>query len=410
MFLGLLGIVGAIVLIIILTRRNWQLGWAMLAGSAVIALFSGLPPLVALRVFFGALTSPTTINLALIIAAITILGYLMQMTGSLQEIIKSLNRLVRDARVLMMVIPALVALLLIPGGAVFSAPMMEPLGKRLGMKPDSVSAANIVFRHLIYGIFPFYTSLLLIAEISRVDVYFFIRYNIPVLFFGFIFAFIYFFHGAPKGAARNIDSRVNLENISALLVSSLPFIIVLVLGVGFKVYFPLALLAGIICIILIGNPAAEKKGTAGERLAMVWPGIDWSMVLAIVGIMIFKDFVQASAALDDLSALLLDLGIPLLLLAVVFPMLTGMITGNNAAALGITVPLFLPLLPPGALGQAYLAIMFISGLMGYLPSPFHLCLVLSTQFLKGSLFQSIKEVMVPSMVIIAFALVPLLFY
>jgi hypothetical protein len=55
--------------------------------------------------------------------------------------------------------------------------------------------------------------------------------------------------------------------------------------------------------------------------------------------------------LDALSVLLLDLGIPLLLLVVLFPLLTGLVTGNNTASVAISVPLFLPLLPAGAWGR-----------------------------------------------------------
>ena len=410
MFIGLTGIAGAIALVIWLTRRQWMLGWAMLAGSLVVAVFNRLTPLKTLEIMWGALTSATTVNLVLIIGAISVLGFMLREIGTLDSIIQNLNNLVRDIRLLMIFVPALVALLMVPGGAVFSVPMMEPLGKKLKMKAESVSAANIIFRHLSYMIFPFYPSLLLMAEISRVDVYFFIRYNFPVFFLGLGFAFFYFFGRVPRDAVKNEEARLSTANLRALLVSSLSMVIVLVLGIGFKVYFPAALLAGILYVIFMGNPASERGDTPRERLAMVWPGIDWSMVLAIVGIMVFKDFVQASGSLNDLSALLLGLGIPLLLLAVLFPLLTGLITGNNAASLGITVPLFLPLLPPGVRGEAYLAVMFISSLMGYLASPFHLCLVLSTQYLRASLAEVIKEVLLASLTIIGLSLLPLLLF
>jgi len=410
MFIGLTGIAGAIALVIWLTRRQWMLGWAMLAGSLVVAVFNRLTPLKTLEIMWGALTSATTVNLVLIIGAISVLGFMLREIGTLDSIIQNLNNLVRDIRLLMIFVPALVALLMVPGGAVFSVPMMEPLGKKLKMKAESVSAANIIFRHLSYMIFPFYSSLLLMAELSQVDVYFFIRYNFPVFFLGLGFAFFYFFGRVPRGAVKNEEARLSTANLRALLVSSLSMVIVLVLGIGFKVYFPAALLAGILYVILMGNPASERGDTSRERLAMVWPGIDWSMVLAIVGIMVFKDFVQASGSLNDLSALLLGLGIPLLLLAVLFPLLTGLITGNNAASLGITVPLFLPLLPPGVRGEAYLAVMFISSLMGYLASPFHLCLVLSTQYLRASLSGVIKEVLLASLTIIGLSLLPLLLF
>jgi uncharacterized protein len=132
--LGLTGIFIAILLIIFLTHRRWKLGWAMLMASLIVAVFNGFNPLFALEVFWGALTNTTTIFLALVITAITIFGFLLRETGYLQDTIKNLTRVVSDFRILIMVIPALVAMLTIPGGAVFSAPMMEPLGKELKMR------------------------------------------------------------------------------------------------------------------------------------------------------------------------------------------------------------------------------------------------------------------------------------
>lgn len=409
MFLGLTGIFVAIVMIVFLTHKKWKLGWAMLMASLIVAVFNGFNPLFALQVFWGALTDATTIFLALVITGITIFGFLLRNTGYLQDMIKNLTRLVSDFRILIMVIPALVAMLTIPGGAVFSAPMMEPLGKDLKMRDASVAAANIFYRHLIYSIVPFYSSLLLMAQLSRVDIFIFIRYTIPVFLVGGVISYFYYFHNVPRTAGAKDGSGMNMENLKDLFTSFFPFLIILVLGIGFKMYFPLAILISIIYIIIWGNPAA-KTGSIKERAAMVYPGIDWFMMLAIIGIMIFKDFVQASGALDALSVLLLDLGIPLLLLVVLFPLVTGLVTGNNNASVAISVPLFLPLLPAGGLGEAYLAIMFISSLMGYQVSPFHLCLVLSTQYFRASMPQVIKEVLVPSMMVIVIALIPLIFY
>ncbi len=410
MFLGLSGIFIAILLIIFLTHRKWKLGWAMLTASLIVAIFNGFKPLFALEVFWGALTNTTTIFLALVITAITIFGFLLQETGYLEDTIKNLTRVVSDFRVLLMVIPALVAMLTIPGGAVFSAPMMDPLGKELNMRPATVSAANVFFRHLIYSIVPFYSSLILMAQLSQVDIFVFIRYNTPLLLVGGLFAYFYYFHNVPRTAGAGDGAGINLENIKALFISFFPFVIILVLGIGFKMYFPLAILISIIYIVILGNPAAQKTSSPRERAAMIWPGIDWFMILAIMGIMVFKDFVQVSGALDALSVLLLDLGIPLLLLVVLFPLLTGLVTGNNTASVAISVPLFLPLLPAGALGEVYLAIMFVSSLMGYQVSPFHLCLVLSTEYFKAPLTQVIKEILVPSLMVIAIAMIPLIFY
>jgi len=108
-------------------------------------------------------------------------------------------------------------------------------------------------------------------------------------------------------------------------------------------------------------------------------------------VMVFKDFVQALGALDELSAYLHGLGVPLIILVVSFPLLISLVTGNIHASLGLSLPFFLPLLPPAG-GLPYLGVMYVCALVGYVASPIHLCLILTSQYLKASLPEVLKEV------------------
>ncbi len=412
MLVGLFSIFAAIAVIIFLMRKNWKLGWAMFTGSFIIALLGGFTFSRAVGVFASAILSSTTIFLTLTITAITVFGYLLQKTSSLQAMIDNMGRLFHDFRALLMLIPALVGLLTVPGGAVFSAPLVEPLGRKLNMDVDSTAAVNVVFRHIFFGIFPFYASLLLLTEISGTGLNLLVRYHFPVTLFAVPLAYLFFFRRVLPPAPPPSEGESRGKLAWELLQSMLPFIVVIVLGVGFNLYFPLALMAGILYVILVGNQKSGKRSLSAikSRLLMVWPGINWFMALAIIGIMVFKDFVQASGALDDLSVVLLDLGIPLLLLAILFPLITGFITGNQAASLGISVPLFLPLLPPEGLGVAYLSVMFMTSLVGYNASPFHLCLVLTAEYFEASLPRVSWKVFLGLSPLVVLALLQIVFY
>lgn len=410
MLLGLGGIFTALFVIIFLTRRGWKLGWAMLSGSLTLVLFNRLHYLLVLETLWEAVKSPVTINLVFIIITITIFGHLLQQTGSMQAMLDNLGLVIKDLRFLFMFIPALAGLLMVPGGAALSAPMVDQTSKDLKMTGETAAAANVFFRHLLFLVFPFFPGLLLMSEMSGVDVYFFVYYNIPVLVLALVATFFYFFRGTKKFARGKVNQGIKPELLLKLFVSIFPFFLVLLLGLLFNIYFPLALLAGILYVVVRGNPERDKQESWRERLLLLLPGINWSMVLAILGIMVFKGFVQVAGSLDILSVFLLELGVPLLLLAVTFSFFTGVITGNNVASLGMSVPLFLPLLPAGNLGSAYLAAMYVASLAGYTASPFHLCLILSAEYFKASLSQVLKKVALVSSFLVIVSFLQVLFY
>jgi integral membrane protein (TIGR00529 family) len=410
MFSGLIGILLSIGVIILFTQRGWQLVWAMLTGSFIVAIFSGLAPVEWLRIIGVALRDSTTIYLTLIMITITSFGHLLRETGYLDGLIASLGEVFRDLRVLIAIIPALVGLLVVPGGAVFSAPLIEGIGNRLQMSRDRVASLNVIFRHLLFLAFPLYPGLLLASEISGINVYSLILFNLPVLILGLASVSSYFFRSYPASARPEEQKKPARRRYRKLIISLLPFILVLGLGIAFNLYFPLALSTGIVFCVVAGYPGHHKITSIKARAALVIPGINWSMALAMVGIMVFRNFIQASGVLDDLSVLLLDLGVPPLLLAIVFPLATGLIMANHTAAVGISLPLFLPLLPAGNAGVAYASMMFISSLAGYVASPFHLCLLLSAEYFKASLAAVIKKVAIANLILIALAVIQLLLY
>lgn len=410
MLAGLVGIFIAIVAIILLTWKGWKLEWAMFTGALIVGFFSGLSPVEGIIILGNSLRDPVTVYLLLVIIAITSFGNLLLKTGYLEGMIENLGKIIKDFRLLLGIIPALVGLLMVPGGAVFSAPMIEGMGKEVKMNKDIVASVNVVFRHLFYLIFPLYPPLLLIAEVSNIGIYSLIVFNLPVLILGLAVNSFYFFAKHSSSTRRSATKKMNARLGRELFISLFPFIMVLVLGIIFDVYFPLALLAGILFVVVAGYPGREEKYSFRERAAQIIPGINWSMALAIVGIMVFKDFVEASGALDDLSVMLLGFGMPLLLLAILFPFVTGIITANHSAAIGITISIFLHLLPQGNAGVAYMGIIFISSLAGYVASPFHLCLIFTVEHFKANLLPVLIKVSIACSFLVALGLVQFIIY
>ena len=116
---------GAFALILVLARLKAPLALAILIGAiAVGALFGQGPGQIALAVARG-LIQPRTLGLLAITVALLALSGTMQAGGQMEEIVSLAKAIFRRPAMTMVALPALIGLLPMPGGALFSAPMVE---------------------------------------------------------------------------------------------------------------------------------------------------------------------------------------------------------------------------------------------------------------------------------------------
>ena len=93
-----------------------------------------------------------------------------------------------------MVLPALMGVLIVPGGALLSAPFIDEIGEEMKIPAPRRAAINLVFRHIAMFILPFSTGLLVISaalpeiNISKL-IFLNLFYVIPTTFVGY-FLFI----------------------------------------------------------------------------------------------------------------------------------------------------------------------------------------------------------------------------
>jgi len=393
--LELIGVIAAVAIIIIMTQRGFKLYWSILTGIAVVIVSNRFTLEEIFSITSHSLRSPTMLTLTLIVITLTAFGNLMKETGSLKITMLSLSSLVKDHRYQMVILPLLIGLITFPGGAVFSAPLVEEAGNKLKLSRERMVVANTAFRHVQYMIYPLYPGLLLIAEISPYNLYDYILFNLPIFLIFFLFTFKYVFRGVNVAGLTESDPEDNnrRSKLVMLLYSLSPLILIILLVLTFDLYYPLAILIGILAVFFIyypvGKPFWEIVRT---RFGYMVRGINWSMAFSIIAILIFKDFLEHSAVIEDIMAVMMDNNFPVLIPIIILPFLTAFLMGNYFAAVGICVPLFLPVLPPGEQGFYYMALVFLTSQAGYFGSPIHMCNILTIEHFKASLPPVIKDV------------------
>jgi hypothetical protein len=109
------------------------------------------------------------------------------------------------------------------------------------------------------------------------------------------------------------------------------------------------------------------------------------LLLTVAIVMGFKGVLESSQAIRAVSVALSSSGIPLWLIAVLIPMLIGVMTGVTFAPIAIGFPILIPLFQKDPHFLNYMMLAFAAAISGDLLSPFHLCLILTKDYFRADL-------------------------
>ena len=389
-----IGIVFALVLT--LTFRKISLWISLLLGTLLLGFLFRLPiRLILSDIFTSALDSKT---LLLVGAFVIILFFsnLLKVTGRMNAILEGFRNVFRDIRVVVALLPAMIGLMPIVGGALVSAPMVVEGSDELKLSPDRRTFINFWFRHVWEYILPTYPAFMLAASLIEIPVRKLGWINLPLTVTAIVIGIIVGFKGVSK--STGIGRSSHHASVWELSKNLFPLAFALILVVGFKVgliyAFGLAIL-GMVIFYRMGWGIIAKgfKGSLN-------PGL----LLAVVIVMGFKKVLESSQAVPKVAAFLSSSGVPFWMIAILIPLLVGIITGMSVAPIGISFPILIPLFQNDPNFLNYMALAFAGGISGDLLSPFHLCLVLTKDYFKADLKGVYRLIWFPVVLILAVGL------
>jgi integral membrane protein (TIGR00529 family) len=406
-------------LFVVLLRRGVDLGGVLvIATLAVEALFPIAPGAFAGAVLRGA-TSPATLNLLGVTFVTIALGRLMAETGALSAMTRSLGQLFQDYRLVLAVPPALVGLIPMPAGALVSAPLVNEAAGPKAIPPETRTFINYWFRHVWEYVWPLYPGLLIGSALIGVPVRAFALAQYPLTLVAVLVGLVFLHRALPRDHADEARPRHGRADAARLLAVSLwPFLAILlaVLALG------IPLLAALGATTLAVGIAS---GLGPRRVAdVVRKSIAPRTLLLVLAVMTFKEALAASGALVRIPEALRSAGVPPLLPLFAAPFVVGLLTGVNQAYVAITFPMLLPLMgaagaPAGAAygaavpahGVDMTLVMFayVSGFLGILLSPTHLCLSLTREYFAADFRRVYRLLAGPVLALFATALLLLVF-
>ncbi|MBI5062180.1 MAG: DUF401 family protein [Desulfatitalea sp.] len=391
-------------LVLLAIKRKWSLGSAFLAGALLLGAAFAMPPGALLLAAGRALVHPKTVSLAAVVALILVFSHTLEKAGQMERLLDGFRGLIRRPKINLVVFPALIGLLPMPGGAIFSAPMVKSLGAEHRLSPAQLSYINYWFRHIWEYWWPLYPGILLTTTLADVNLWRLVLCTAPLTLVA-LTAGYWPLRGAVGGATSVADRKSPLPFLKEAAPIGCAILLGLTLGMAFSALLPQML-----------HPIAKELGLlAALLLAIFWVwrrnrmdwGVRWSilkdpalirMVYMVAAILIFKSILEESRAVERVSQEMLRWNIPLMPIAMILPFLVGGVVGITIAFVGTTFPILISLVH--TMGQEafmlpYLMLALTSGFVGVLVSPLHLCFLLSNEYFKTALVPVYRFMRVP---------------
>lgn len=387
----ILKIAAVFIAILILLRKKLNIGYVMLIASGLLVFLYMMPPQAIFSTIKNAFIDKVTIKLALALTMIKSFELILREKDVLSDMMKASKALLLKKKAVIVSMPVLIGLLPSIGGAYFSAPMVDESTKGMKMSQEEKAFINYWFRHPWECILPLYPGILLAAAVSGMELRSLIIANTAYAFFIVVTGLFFSMRNASGAfpAAEGVSKKG--------LLSFIPIAVVLLLVVIFHLELHYALLLVIIALFIF------YRFNARDIIRVLKHGLSMDVIVLIIGIMLFKETMEASGAVKNLSGFLTSKGIPFTPILFLLPFATGLLTGITVGFVGSTFPLIMSIAGEPSIGVISFA--FASGFLGVLLSPVHICLVLTREYFKADMWGVYKKIIPAGSIVFLVAVV-----
>jgi len=393
--ISLIALVLSFSVIIALVANKKNFGVAMILGAIILGLLSN--PEKLLQTFYETITDWRVDTLVIIVILIKIFAVVLEETGQISLVIENLKRVIPE-RGMLAIIPFIFGLLPVPGGALLSAPMVDSEGRRLGVSNEGKTFLNLWFRHIGFLIFPLATALVVMSQISGININRLIVMQTPIFVVSVIVGSFYVIKLSKKREKEEIVKKKGV--ILETLINFTPLLVTIVLTmtlslfINLNISFLISLPSGIILSLII------YKG--GNKVQFVKKGFSASIGLAVFSIMLYKNVANVSGVAEIVAKYLQHTSMPAMLIIPVLSFSIGVLTAHNMAAIALAYPMLYPIIGNDI---RLVSLLYISSFMGYLISPLHLCVVVSYEYFKPKFVELYKLMLPPALLMVVIAVI-----
>ena len=325
--------------------KLWN-GASLLLTGLIMGLGAGQSPKVVAENFTGIVTSPPTMKTIAVILQIGVLSALMKQYDILGRLVEAFEDVFSSTKAVIMILPAAIGMVSVPGGAGISSPFVDELGDNLRLPVFKRAALNVAF----------------VAGMEFAS-------------------YLLYLRGAEAPAAPRSGGGHTLRGLVSILKYMSPIYVIVLLNGLFKVPMYLSAFASLM-LILAGWGRSDAKAYARA----FWQGLSGQTFVTMLGIYFMqntvRDLTGIMAAFQTMFAQSSGFGVLLVIAAAA--LLFGLATGLSYVPLGVLVPLLTSLHLPPTEELLYCVFIYTWSFNGYFFSPLHLCQALTLQQMNCS--------------------------
>ena len=369
----LFAVVLALVMLPFLLKCRIPSGWAILFLGVFAGIMAGFSAGEISEAFFNVFLNWSSLSSVLTVIQIALLGALMTHYGLFRRAEDALKQVLPAPKVIIMLMPSLIGVLQVPGGAALSAPFCNNIGKEMGLSNSQRSNTNVICRHLFSLFLPFSAWVIQVKDMSPgMDKRIFMLAGMCFTAVNVAGTYLFFLRKARKPDLPIISRSDRLRAFGTLLTVLSPILTVIVLN-------NIANLPVVLCVpfaILVTYILSDRKHFAKEILQKV----NKNLAVMIVGVYFFQNIVKQMDLLMALgSNVLLGSSESVFLLGVaIIAVLFGMATGLIYVSLSVLLPIVASAFSAdSAVMTIVVFYVFCWSYIGYMFSPVHMCQLLS---------------------------------
>ena len=390
-------VVVSLCFLIALLYKRVNLGIALNATAMLLALigveWSRIP-----AVLYATSVDQLTVSIVLATFGIMLLSQLYKETRLINRMSESLSRIINNPKIVISVLPAVLGLLPVAGGALMSAPLVDSEAEKLELKPERKAYLNLWFRHTIFPVYPISQFLIITAALTGMTVTSLVLRQIPVVVVMVLVGYVIGFWKLPKSKCKDetvqrSDSRSNLKGFLVAFSPILATIVVAVcLGLsgfglskaGFDVL--IAIVVGLLVLIMISKvtfPIFLKPFKSWEI---------YGITAAAYGAFLLRNTMDAAGISSIFKTFVTGGNVDIVILLVFIPMILAFMTGSPSGGVAPAISILAGVI---AFSSKNASLIYMSAYLGYTMAPTHLCLVFTVDYFKTTLGKVYKYV-IPS--------------
>ncbi len=425
----LVKVVGSLALILVVNRFARNLVVSVTAGTLALGLWTGQPAPVVLGAAWARLRSADQLCLIGTIFLVIWLSSQMVAAGVMEDLVGSVrSRLSRRGS--MAVLPAVIGFLPMPGGAIFSAPLVDQCDADGSVEPLLKTKTNYWFRHIWEYWWPLYPGVLLAISITGLEVWQFVLLQMPLTVFVVAAGYVWLLRRIhPTGEAPATAGQAGPR--PRFLALMLPILVVIGTYAAVRLgmwrarqawpdlptlnkYAPM--MAGLVLAMAM---LGRQRPLGWEK----WKPILFSrrtvmMVVIIAIIRVYGGLIESNlggeaSLVEQMQGEIDAWAIHLfgseshvvdMVVIMLLPFIAGITTGVCIGFVGASFPIVVGLVGPEpsvAELMAATTLAFGFGYMGMMLSPVHVCLIVTNQHFRTRVLHSLRGMLLPAAAVLA---------